>query len=75
MVGTGELLPGELLSFVTYINNILMSVMMFSMVLMGMTRARACGRRVTEVLNHEPDIQDSEADAENNDPIRGRDPL
>lgn len=71
MVGAGELLPGELLSFVTYINNILMSVMMFSMVLMGMTRARACGRRVTEVLNHEPDIQDSEADAENNDPIRG----
>ncbi len=71
MVGTGELMPGELLSFVTYINNILMSVMMFSMVLMGMTRARACGRRVTEVLNHEPDIQDSEADAGNSDPIRG----
>lgn len=71
MVGTGELLPGELLSFVTYINNILMSVMMFSMVLMGMTRARACGRRVTEVLNHEPDIQDSEADAGNETPIRG----
>ena len=71
MVGTGELLPGELLSFVTYINNILMSVMMFSMVLMGMTRARACGRRVTEVLNHEPDIRDSEADEGNNDPIRG----
>lgn len=71
MVGTEELMPGELLSFVTYINNILMSVMMFSMVLMGMTRARACGRRVTEVLNHEPDIQDSEADAGNNAPIRG----
>lgn len=71
MVGTGELLPGELLSFVTYINNILMSVMMFSMVLMGMTRARACGRRVTEVLNHEPDIRDSEADEGNSDPIRG----
>ena len=71
MVGTGELDTGELLSFVTYINNILMSVMMFSMVLMGMTRARACGRRVTEVLNHEPDIRDSEADEGNNDPIRG----
>lgn len=71
MVGTGDLLSGQLLSFVTYINNILMSVMMFSMVLMGMTRARACGRRVTEVLNHEPDIRDSELDQGDNTPIRG----
>ena len=38
MVGEGSLLSGQLLSFVTYINNILMSVMMFSMVLMGLTR-------------------------------------
>ena len=58
MVGTGQLQSGQLLSFVTYINNILMSVMMCSMVLMGMTRARACGNRVVEVLNHEPDIKD-----------------
>lgn len=58
MVGTSQLQPGQLLSFVTYINNILMSVMMCSMVLMGMTRARACGNRVVEVLNHEPDIKD-----------------
>lgn len=74
MVGTGQLQSGELLSFVTYINNILMSVMMFSMVLMGMTRARACGNRVTEVLNHEPDIQDG-SEGENSTvedtPIRG----
>lgn len=74
MVGTGQLQSGELLSFVTYINNILMSVMMFSMVLMGMTRARACGNRVVEVLNHEPDIQDG-SEGENSTvedtPIRG----
>lgn len=60
MVGNETLLSGELLSFVTYIHNILMSVMMFSMVLMGMTRARACGNRVTEVLNHVPDIRDND---------------
>lgn len=71
MVGGGDLLSGQLLSFVTYINNILMSVMMFSMVLMGMTRARACGRRVCEVLNHEPDIKDSEADQDDGSAIRG----
>ena len=71
MVGGGDLLSGQLLSFVTYINNILMSVMMFSMVLMGMTRARACGRRVCEVLNHEPDIKDSETDQDDSSAIRG----
>lgn len=71
MVGGGDLLSGQLLSFVTYINNILMSVMMFSMVLMGMTRARACGRRVCEVLNHEPDIKDSETDQDDGSAIRG----
>lgn len=74
MVGTGQLQAGQLLSFVTYINNILMSVMMFSMVLMGMTRARACGNRVVEVLNHEPDIKDG-TEGENGQaadtPIRG----
>ena len=74
MVGTGQLQSGQLLSFVTYINNILMSVMMCSMVLMGMTRARACGNRVVEVLNHEPDIKDG-SEGENgtaeDTPIRG----
>ena len=71
MVGTGQLQSGQLLSFVTYINNILMSVMMFSMVLMGMTRARACGRRVCDVLNHEPDIRDSDRDQDDQAPIKG----
>jgi ATP-binding cassette subfamily B protein len=34
------------------------SVMMFSMVLMQYTRSRACGKRVAEVLDTVPDIQD-----------------
>ena len=71
MVGDGSLQDGQLLSFITYVNQILMSVMMFSMVLMGLTRARACGRRVTEVLNHVPDIQDSQEDLDGGAPIRG----
>ena len=71
MVGNGTLQDGQLLSFVTYVNQILMSVMMFSMVLMGLTRARACGRRVVEVLNHEPDIQDNEDDVDDGKAIRG----
>lgn len=71
MVGTGSMPSGQLLSFVTYINHILMSVMMFSMVLMGMTRARACGNRVCEVLNHVPDIQDNQEEGQEDAPIRG----
>ena len=71
MVGSGSLLSGELLSFISYINNILMSVMMFSMVLTGMTRAQACGDRVVEVLNHTPDIIGSEEDTDTERPIRG----
>ena len=71
LVGSGSMLSGQLLSFVTYINNILMSVMMFSMVLMGVTRSRACGNRVVEVLNHVPDIQDNDnADAQEHE-IKG----
>ncbi len=71
MVGGGTLLSGELLSFVSYINNIMMSIMMFSMVLTNTTRSIACGRRVCEVLNHEPDIQDSAEDTELDVPIKG----
>lgn len=71
MVGSGMLLKGELLSFVSYINQILMSIMMFSMVLTGLTRAQACGTRVVEVLNHEPDIVGNDEDAEEDKPIRG----
>ncbi len=71
MVGSGMLLKGELLSFVSYINQILMSIMMFSMVLTGLTRAQACGTRVVEVLNHEPDIVGNDEDVEEEKPIHG----
>ena len=57
MVGNENLLSGELISFISYLNNVMMSVMMFSMVLTQMTRARASAERVVEVLDHEPDIQ------------------
>lgn len=71
MVGTEQLLSGELLSFISYVNNILMSVMMFSMVLTGLTRSQACGDRVCEVLNHQPDIVGNEEDTDEEKPIRG----
>jgi ATP-binding cassette subfamily B protein len=56
LVGNGEMLDGQLLSFVSYLNNVMMSVMMFSMVLTRTSRARACAGRYFEVLDHQPDI-------------------
>ena len=57
MVGNGQLESGELLTFVAYLNNIMFSVMMFTMVLTRLSRAQACLERCREVLNHEPDVR------------------
>ena len=58
MVARGTIESGQLLAVISYLNQIMMSVMMFSMVLMQYTRSRACGKRVAEVLDTVPDIQD-----------------
>jgi len=55
----GTLLVGDLSSFLTYIAQILMSVMMVAMSLLQLSRAQACARRICEVLAARPDIQDS----------------
>ena len=57
----GELLTGELYSFITYISAVLMSVMMLSFTLLQVTRARACAERINEVLDTEPNITDGTA--------------
>ena len=51
---------GDLLSFITYVSQILMSLMMLSMLFLQFTRARASGQRVLEVLDTEVDIKDPE---------------
>ena len=62
-VAEGTLLSGDLMAFFTYSSEILMSLMMVSMVLMFLTRAIACGRRIVEVLDEQPQITDAQADA------------
>lgn len=57
-VGTGQMSTGELISYISYIMQILMSVMIFSMVFIMLTRARASADRVVEVLATQPDILD-----------------
>lgn len=61
-VAAGILLSGDLLAFFTYASEILMSLMMVSMVLMILTRAIACGKRIVEVLDEQPQITDAQAD-------------
>ncbi|MBP1737315.1 MAG: Lipid export ATP-binding/permease protein MsbA [Oscillospiraceae bacterium] len=55
-VMSGTMAVGDLSAFVTYISQILMSVMMVAMSLMMMTRSMACVRRTVEVLDTVPDI-------------------
>lgn len=58
MVMAGSMKTGELISFISYVSQILMSLMMLSMVFLMLTRAKASGERVIEVLETTPDIID-----------------
>ena len=60
LVGNGDLMSGQLLAILGYLNQIMMSIMMFSMVLMQATRAKACATRINEVLDAVPDIANPE---------------
>ncbi len=61
LVMGGDLLTGDLYSFITYITTVLMSVMMVAITLLQVTRARACAERINEVLDTEPGIRDGAA--------------
>ena len=63
MVQTGEMEVGLLSSFITYITQILSSLMMVSMMMMMSTRAIACAKRIIEVLDEKPDITNTAADS------------
>ncbi|MBR1781453.1 MAG: ABC transporter ATP-binding protein [Oscillospiraceae bacterium] len=58
MVLSGAMEVGTLSSVLTYIFNILISVMMLAMALLQYVRASACARRVFEVIDTEPAIED-----------------
>ena len=56
--GSNAMLPGDLSQFISYVNQILMSLMMLTMMFMMSSRAIASARRVAEVLDEKPDIND-----------------
>ena len=53
---------GDFSSFIMYVNQILMSLMMITMLLMTTARALASARRIRAILDEKPDIDDEGAD-------------
>ena len=54
---------GDLQAILTYVSQILMSVMMVAMTLLQLSRAQACARRINEVLDTEPSVENSDRSA------------
>ena len=52
----GNIMAGDLISFLTYVMQILMSLIMLAMVLLQLTRAKASAERVSDVLTTDVDI-------------------
>ena len=63
--GSNAMLPGDLSQFISYVNQILMSLMMLTMMFMMSSRAIASARRVAEVLDEKPDINDGSSTDKN----------
>ena len=61
----GELKVGELISFVNYVFQVLMSLMMLSMVIMSYSRASASSKRIMEVLDTEPSLTNTREGLQN----------
>ena len=60
----GDMLVGDLSAFITYTTQILSSLMMVSMLFMFASRAIASAKRISEVLDEQIDINDTNSSAE-----------
>ena len=58
-IATGRLTSGELISFISYISSILISLMMLSMYFMMLIMSSASAKRLVEVLDEVPDIDEN----------------
>jgi ATP-binding cassette subfamily B protein len=59
MLYTGSMSTGDLTAFVTYITQILSSLMMVTFLFVVFSRAMASGKRIAEVLDEKVDVADS----------------
>lgn len=60
-VVTGNMPVGDLSAFITYVTQILTSLMMITMIFMHASRAIASAKRIAQVLDEEPQINDINA--------------
>ncbi|MBQ7075166.1 MAG: ABC transporter ATP-binding protein [Clostridia bacterium] len=61
MIIVGQMKTGQLISFISYVSQILMSLMMISMFFINLVISRASIQRITEVFDEVPDISDENA--------------
>jgi ATP-binding cassette subfamily B protein len=59
-VWDNSILVGDLVAFINYVTQVLFSLLMVGMMLMGISRAKASSDRIVEVLETEPDIRERE---------------
>lgn len=63
MLVKGTLTTGALTAFITYITQILMSLIMMTMIFINLSRALASSKRIREVLDEDIDIKDNESES------------
>jgi ATP-binding cassette, subfamily B, multidrug efflux pump len=64
MIIGGRMKTGELISFISYVTQILMQLMMLSMVFVNIVISKASATRIVEVLDEKLDITDNDAAGE-----------
>ena len=60
LVVAGTMLSGELISFFTYVTQVLSSIMFLGMVFVSLVMVQASNQRIVEVLDEVPDIKNPE---------------
>lgn len=63
LIVAGDMLTGDLMSFISYVSQILSSLLMVSMMFVSLTMTRASMTRILEVLDEQNDITDDAASA------------
>ena len=61
MIMVGDMQTGQLISFISYVTQILMSLMMISMAFIMLVNSKASGDRIVEIIDEKIDITDEKA--------------
>ena len=68
----GDMLIGDLISFTTYVVQILSSLMMVAMIVLQSSRAMASSKRIKEVMNEKLDLTDENAAQKDKKVVEGK---